>query len=498
MGDTVNAWQCGVCGYVHRGGEPPDECPICGADESDFEAYADPDAASISAETTRWRCLNCAYVHNGDAPPETCPVCGAPRDRFEAIVVEESSSSQSSFDGRVVVVGAGIAGVSAVEAIRKSTTGGSVTLVSKEEMTPYYRLNLTRYLGDEVTDDDLPIHPESWFVERDVDLRLGREMSELAGGEKAVVLNDGEKLPYDKLILCMGAHPFVPPIEGAHLEGVTTLRTMPQARALKNAIKAGRQCVCVGGGLLGLEIAGALTRLDADVTLLEAHDWLMPRQLNRRAAEILRDHVLSIGVKILYNARTKAMKGEGKLAEVELEDERRIPGELAVVCTGVRGNTHLARRAGLSVDRGIVVDDFLRTSNPDIYAAGDVAEHLGVLYGNWNAAQSQGGIAGMNAVGRNMEFGGIPRSNTLKALGLDLMSVGEFEPKDGSYRVVEDERDGVYHRFVFREGRMVGSVLVGDASAAGPIKQAIQDDRDFTREIAAKITVAGLLDELRA
>jgi len=144
------------------------------------------------------------------------------------------------------------------------------------------------------------------------------------------------------------------------------------------------------------------------------------------------------------------------------------------------------------------VDNMLATSLPDVLAAGDVAEHLGVLYGNWYASQYQGNIAGMNAAGLRAEFGGIPRSNTLKVLGLDVFSIGRFEPEDGSYRVVEERSDAAYLRFIFHDGRMVGAVLVGDASASGPVKKAVEGGRDFSGLLKGSPGAADVVDYVRA
>lgn len=489
------AWQCEVCGYVHREAEPPEECPICGSGKSDFSLFEEAVGKEKMEAPKAWRCLNCYYVHHDDNPPEKCPVCDADKDRFEPFEEKtENESSELVFDGNLIVVGAGIAGVSAVEAFREKQKNGTVILISKEDKLPYYRLNLTRCLAKEVGYDTLPIHPRDWYDENSVDLRLGCEVAEIDSNEKKIVLNDGETLSYAKLILAMGAHPFIPPIHGANKEGVTALRTVSQTRLLQDSIRPGMKCVCVGGGVLGLEIAGALARYDVEVTLLEAHEWLMPRQLNRKAAEVLWRNVKNLGIEVLFQARTKEIRGDERASEILLEDDRVVQCDQAIICTGVRCNSFLARRAGLEVNQGIVVDNFLNTSADGILAVGDVAEHRGVLYGNWSAAQFQGSTAGMNAAGVRAEFGGLPRSNTLKVLGLDLVSIGKFEPEDGSYKVVERAGDGKYLRFVFRDTHLVGAVLVGDASISAQLKKAIQEKRDFSAELARNVSAQAFFD----
>ncbi|NLF39772.1 FAD-dependent oxidoreductase [bacterium] len=473
-------WRCGVCGYVHREAEPPECCPVCGAARSDFEAFAEERPAQ-PATANRWQCLNCSYIHEGTAPPDECPVCGAPRDRFVPLAEERAAVAAGEFTGHLVVVGAGIAGVAAVEAFRSVNPGGTITLLAHEPELPYYRLNLTRYLAGELALKDLPIHDAAWYSKRNIDVRLGAEAGGLLLDERRVLLHDGTALPFDRLVLAAGAHAFVPPLHGAHLDGVTCLRTLRDAEAIRARVKAGTRVVCIGGGLLGLETAGALAAQHADVTLLEGHEWLMPRQLNRRAGEILAQHISCIGVNVRRLARTQELLGAGHVTGVLLDDGARLPADMVVIATGVRPNSHLARRAGLDVGKGVTVNNHLVTSHPEVFAAGDVAEHRGVLYGSWGASQFQGSIAGMNAAGVATEFGGLPRSNTLKVLGVDMLSIGQFEPEDGSYTVLEAEDRGVYKRFVLRDGRLIGSVLVGDTAASARIRQAIERGEDFSR-----------------
>jgi nitrite reductase (NADH) large subunit len=392
--------------------------------------------------------------------------------------VEEAAESGGV--GKVVVVGAGIAGIAAAESLRAASPSVEVTLVSKESVLPYYRLNLTRYLAGETEEQDLPVKPQDWFEQQRVQLMRGVEVSEIDLTKRSVALHGGDSLPFDKLILCVGAHPFMPPLPGASREGVTNLRTLGDAQGILGSGLAGKRCVCIGGGLLGLEAAGALARRGAEVTLLEGYGWLLPRQLNERAGQMLAEHVRASGIKLLTKARTEEILGDERVRGVKLEDASVIAAELVVVATGIRPNSYLARLAGLEVDRGVVVDNLLRSSHPDVYAAGDVAEHRGVLYGTWAPSQYQGSIAGMNALGNHVEFGGIPRSNALKVLQVELFSIGQIQPEDASYDVIDQETDGGYLRFVFRDSHLVGAILLGDAKASPQVKRAIEGQTDFS------------------
>jgi nitrite reductase (NADH) large subunit len=435
----------------------------------------------------------------GGSPPAACPVCGAPQDRFEASA-QPAPPAPHGGRVRVVIVGAGVAGVSAAEAVRAADSDAEIVLLSRESHLPYYRLNLTRYLAGEITPADLPIHPADWYTDNRIQLLLAAEAATLRLADRAVELRGGRVEPYDKLILTAGAHPFVPPIPGAQREGVTCLRTVDDARAILAGLRAGTQCICIGGGILGLETAGAMARRGAAVTLIEGHGWLMPRQLPEPAARRLHEHVEGLGICLRTHGRTKEIVGDEKAAGVLLEDGQTLHADLIVLAAGVRPNSYLARRAGLEIGAGggIVVDDHLATSHADVLAAGDIAEHRGVLYGTWGPAQYMGAIAGANALGPTAEFGGMPRSNTLKVLGLALLSIGQFQAEDAGSRVVEGRDDGRYMRFVFRDGRMIGTVLVGDTSISAALKKTIEGRADVSGLLAGEPAAQDVFERLAA
>jgi nitrite reductase (NADH) large subunit len=408
-----------------------------------------------------------------------CPVCGAGSSAFEP-VEETPHAAPAGSSLCVVVVGAGIAGVSAAEAVARAAPGAQVLLLSSEKELPYYRINLTRFLAGEVTEGDLRLHPEGWYGEHGIELRRGTEAAGIDLAGRLLTLRDGSKVPFTRLVLAAGAHAARPPIPGADKPGVVVLRTLEDAHRVSAACRQGARCVVVGGGILGLETAGAMARKGAEVHVLEGFPWLMPRQLNQRAGRLLEAQVAKLGVKVITAAKTRGITGTGQADGVELDSGQNLPAELVVLATGVRANTWLAREAGLTVAQGIVVDNRLATSHADVYAAGDVAEHRGVAYGLWAPAQAQGVVAGMNAAGSRAEFGGIPRAATIKVLGVELFSVGRFDPEDGATLVVEEEQGETYRRFLFRDGKMQGAVLLGSARLAAAAKRAVEEGRDFS------------------
>lgn len=466
-------WICTLCGYVHQGETPPNTCPICGATPDLFEPHASTEPPRRESAIDQWACLTCDYIHQGAAPPAVCPVCGQGAEQFEPHKGEQSVASAEG-ETSVVIVGAGIAGVSAAESIRRAAPLARITLLDREPDLPYYRINLTRYLAGEISRDDLTMHPEQWYADNGITLRLSTEMRGFNPGSGELTLHNGEQLEYDRLILAMGAHPFVPPIPGATRENVTVLRTLGDADFILGQLHPGLNCTIIGGGVLGLEVAGALVKRGATVTQLEGFPWLMPQQLNRTAGGLLARHAGKLGIAIRTDARIKQIDGDKRVRSVVLESGESIPSDLVIITAGVRCNSYLPRQAQLTVNQGVVVDDHLKTSQGNILAVGDLAEHRGVCYGTWAPAQFQGSIAGLNAVGGEVEFAGIPRSNTLKVLDFDLFSIGQIHPDDGSYQSFEEVENDCYHYVVFRDSRLVGAILMGDMGPAAAIKRMIE------------------------
>lgn len=475
---NATAWVCTVCGYVHRGPEPPDTCAVCGAGRDAFERKQD-EAPKHAAAAGAWHCLICGYDAQGAGPPAECPVCGAGDEDFQPQGGGEAPKACGQAV-KAVIVGGGIAAVSAAEALREASPEAEIILVSKEPDLPYYRLNLTRYLANEVKADALPLHPEAWYGDQRIDLRRGAEVTGVLPHEKTVEIDHKHTESFDKLILACGAHPFIPPIPGAARQGVSGLRTLAEADALIDALCDGTPSAVIGGGVLGLETAVGLGRHGGEVTVLEGFGWLLPRQLNPEAGALLARRVKDLGIDIKCGVKTQELVGDERVQGIVFEDDASMNAFQVVMATGVRPNSYLARRAGLEVNRGVAVDGRLRTSCPDILAAGDLAEHQGMVYGLWEPARYQGVIAGMSAAGLDAEFGGMPRTNTLKVLGIGLFSIGDVMPQDGSYLELSRELDGDYARFLFRDNRLAGAILIGDTHLAATLSAAVKNAQDFS------------------
>jgi nitrite reductase (NADH) large subunit len=443
-----------------------------------------------------WRCSICGYIHYGEEAPEVCPICDAKAEDFKQINAVVRPERRDAGRERVVIVGAGIAGVSAAEAVREHAPAAEIVLVSREADFPYMRLNLTRLLAGEFAEKNMPLHSEGWYDEHRIELLRGVSAERLILTDKSVQLDTGRAVQFDKLIVATGSHPFVPPVPGIALENVFTVRTLEDVHRILDAVKAGSRVVCIGGGILGLETAGALAKQEAAVTVLEAFEYLMPMQLNPEGSNVLEKHLGTLGIEVVTQAVADCIVGDGHVTGVHLKRGQLLPADVVVVTTGDRANAELLEDAGLTVKKGALVDNFLRTSNPDIYAVGDVAEHDGVRYGAWSPAMYMGKIAGMNAAGVPTEFGGIPRSHLLKVLGKPMLSIGTIKPPDGSYRMIEDHADEGYRMFMFRDGRMAGCLLIGKLKLMKPVRKAVQANMDMTEILNPNTTAAEIAEYL--
>ena len=472
----MTTWQCEVCGYIHSGDKAPVSCPVCGAEQELFHVLEILRESPLPVRSDTWQCGICDYLHQGAEPPVNCPVCGAQANLFTPRLDSGTPAAHPSDIRRLVVLGAGIAGLTAATEARRQSTEAAITLVSREAPHPYYRLNLTRFLAGEVPEENLLIQPPHWYEEQRIEI-MTAEATSIDRDHRRIHLRDGRQLAYDRLVLANGAHPFIPPIPGATREGVQVLRTLEDAHTILRRLTHGKRVVCIGGGLLGLETAGALARRGATVTVVEGFAWLLPRQLTPRAGKLLQERLEAQGLTVSCGVAVRELTGDESVRGVLLENGEELSADFVVIAAGVRPNSHLARQSGLKVHGGVVVDDRMFTSDPAILAAGDVAEHRGRLYGIWPASFAQGVIAGSNAVGGHAEFNGSAPSTRIKVLDVDLFSIGQIQPEDASTKVCEDTRDGAYSALFCRDGQLVGAVLYGDTGRAGLLKEVVESGR---------------------
>ncbi len=390
-----------------------------------------------------------------------------------------------------VIVGNGVAGVTAAHAIVQADPSAEVHVFGAEPYPYYRRPRLWEFIAGEIEQDALYFRPPDWYAERGIHLHLGARATALDPAAHRLTLADGSHVGYDRLLLATGGRPFVPPFEGADKEGVFTLRTLDDALAMKTYASDVRGAAVIGGGLLGLETARALRTAGLEVTVVEFAPYLLPRQLDAEGAQVLQTLLEAQGLHILTAAATEAILGHARATGVRLKDGRVVDGELVLISTGIRSRIELAREAGLEVNRGVVVDEQLRTSATDVYAAGDAAEFEGRVYGIIPAATEQAQVAAANMVtdpstgsgqGGSAIYSGTIPANTLKIVGIDLTCLGEATATGGEFAILRkaDPAAGVYRRLALRDGKIVGAILLGDTQSVRPVRQLIATGRDVS------------------
>jgi nitrite reductase (NADH) large subunit len=343
----------------------------------------------------------------------------------------------------------------------------AIAVVGEEPSLAYNRVLLSSLLAREIDEDAVTLKKAEWWRDRGVTLVYGRRAVEIDTKAKAVRLRGGSKLNYSKLVLAIGSEAVRLPLPGADLPGVVTFRDKSDVEAILSRARAGTRAVVIGGGLLGLEAAYGLMKAGAEVCVVHLMDRLMERQLDNEAADLLKAALEERGIQVVLNAESEAVQGRRKVAGLRLKDGRNIPADLIVMAVGIRPNVRLARGADLSVNRGIVVGDDLATSDPDVYALGECAEHRGTCYGLVEPAYEQARTLARTLAGKPASYEGSLLSTNLKVSGVNVFSAGDFLGAPGTEPIVlRDPGRKTYRKLVVNEDRLTGAVLVGDTADA--------------------------------
>jgi nitrite reductase (NADH) large subunit len=474
---------------------------ICGADPvavldgmEHLSALGDGERATLArlglADNTR---LACSARVSGPVSvslsPQRRAVARAPAGAPSAHAGAAQPARGDPAVRRVIVIGHGIAGVTAADHVRRLHPDCELTVVGKEKFPLYNRMGITRLIYGRSAMQGLYLLPDAWYAENAVSCWLNTRAARIDVGAQVVTLATGEALPYDRLILATGSASHVPSIPGFGAAGTFVLREAEDAMYIRSYAQDtnARTAVVAGGGLLGLEAAYALLKLGLRVTVLERGRWPLRRQVDERGGTLLRDYLAGLGVHIFVESEVARLGVEdGLVREAVLRDARALPCDVFLVCTGIRPNVALAKDAGLKVNQGVIVDNHLRTSAPYVYAAGDAAEFRGEVYGQWPACVEQGAIAAANAVGDEREYAGTVPSTILKIVGADLASMGRIAAAPGDRVVVfEDPEAHRYAKLVVAEGRIAGAILLGFPKAAALVAEALKSGRDVSRDLGA-------------
>jgi nitrite reductase (NADH) large subunit len=369
---------------------------------------------------------------------------------------------------RLVVIGNGMAGCRAIEEVlARDPNRYEITVFGAEPRVNYNRIMLSPVLAGEKSFEDIIINDEAWYRDNGITLHAGRAVAGI-DLDRRIVEGEGElSVPYDRLILAVGSDPVRLPLPGREFQGVVTFRDLDDVNAMLAAAGGGGRAVVIGGGLLGLEAAYGLSRRGMSCSVVHLMDVLMERQLDSAAGFLLQQALTARGVETLLEAHSEEIVGEdGRVSGLRLKDGRLIPCELLVMAVGIRPNTALAKSAGLQVNRGVVVDDQMRTSDPAVFAIGECAEHRGVAYGLvapiFEMCRT---LADVLTADPDAAYEGSLLSTRLKVSGVDVFSAGKFSGGEGCEDLVfRDAGRGVYKRLVIEAGKVAGAVLFGDAS----------------------------------
>ncbi|HRZ67340.1 MAG TPA: FAD-dependent oxidoreductase [Candidatus Omnitrophota bacterium] len=369
---------------------------------------------------------------------------------------------------KIAIVGNGIAGITAAKYISEKEPRASITVFTDEEYNYYPRPLLDRLLSESITLDGMFPYNDEWYKKRGIRVSLGDNVTAVDTTSKKIKAAVSGTSDYDKLLLTTGASPFVPPIEGVSGKEVFTYRNISDVLRIRSLARDKKKAAVIGGGLLGLETAKALTERGMKVVVVEHNSRLLPRQLDEEGAALIKYCVEKTGIEVLLSQSTCCG----------------IDADLFIAAAGVRPNTSLAKSCGIGVQKGIIVDGNLRTNCPDVFAAGDCAEFNGTVYGIIPAALEQGLAAASNMTGVPAEYKGTTFQATLKVVGIDVTTIGAVNPEGEGYESLskKDEAKGTYRRCIIKDGKLVGAIVIGEKAGVSSLANIIKEGADVSKD----------------
>ena len=397
---------------------------------------------------------------------------------------------------RLIVIGNGMAGVATVEHLLARRSDVAVTIFGSEPHINYNRVLLSSVLAGEAGFEDIILNPLDWYEQHGIELHLNATVSRIDLSGKRVITESGAPYPFDKLLIATGSVPFIPPIRGIQTDGVLipgvfTFRNIEDTQSMIQHAQKSRKAIVIGGGLLGIEAASGLIRQGVDVTIVHLVDRLMEMQVDAAGSEILKKEVSRLGIQIvLGSCADEVITGNGHLEALHFTDGSTRAADMIVIATGIRPNVPLAKDAGLSVNRGIIVNDTMQTSHPDIYAVGECVEHRGTIYGIVAPLMEQAKVAAAAiAGGDGIRYEGSVITTKLKVAGIPLASIGNIHGKVGCEEIVySDPGAAIYKKLVISGGRMVGAILLGDLDGYSRYLGHIQHQEDISLQRRTLLT----------
>lgn len=376
---------------------------------------------------------------------------------------------------KIVIIGNGLAGTLAAKALREEDKQAEIEIYAEEKYLYYPRPNLIEFISGSLPHDRLFAFPERWYGQQRIDVRLATPVRRVLPDARQIEITDGKRVAYDALLLANGASSFIPPIRGTDKKGVFSLRTLDHALDILERLRDHARAAVIGGGLLGLEVARALKARGAEVEVVEALPYLLPRQLDPRGGAILKMEMEKCGIRVRVGAATEEILGDDEARGIRFKTGDEIAAETIIIAAGVRPNLKLAQETGLLTDRGVLVNEHLETNKEGIFAAGDGVQYKGLVYGIIPASFEQARTAAANILGHKVKYEGTVPSITLKVVGIHLTSIGQVNPDGREFEELRFERpeEGVYKKVVLKDGAAVGAIWLGTKSGVNGITRAV-------------------------
>lgn len=364
---------------------------------------------------------------------------------------------------RYCIIGNGTAGIDAALAIKQKNNDSEITVLSSSKYPYYFRPKLIDYIKEDMLPEKLFIYKDEFYESKKITISLDTLIESIDPAGCSVKDEKGKKYAYDRLLLALGASPFIPPVVDCSLKGVFSLRGIQDAERIKSYCRGKKNIVLSGGGLLGLETAYALKGYCDMITVVDMNACLLNRQLDSGGAALLRKSLEARGLSFALDDCVDKVTGKDAIESIILKSGREVKADALIISAGVRPNVSLAAEAGITVNRGIVINDHMETSAAGIYAAGDCAEHNGIIYGLWTVAKEQGRIAGLNMAGDNAIYAGTVPSTMLKVSGIDMYSAGTYDDTAGESLV--SSAPDKYLKIVYSGETPLGIIVIGDQEA---------------------------------
>lgn len=399
---------------------------------------------------------------------------------------------------KLVIIGNGIAAITAIKTIREFDHESEITLIGEERFYPYNRVRLSKGLLSTLEEDKILLQKKEWYDNNNINLYLDTQVLSIDIDKQLIELSDEHFIPYTKLLIATGSHNIKPDVLGIEKTGVYTLKTLQDAWDVMDKVKDCSSSLIVGGGIQGLETGWILSQMGKEVTILHHSERLMRKLLDEKSSEILERAIKSHGIKILFNTVIKEVMGENKVEGFKTTDHETYPCDAIMYSIGTKPNTDFLKDTSIDIDEGIIVNNKMETNIIDIFAAGDVVQYNDMIPGLWNIAIGQGKIAGYNMIGKDIIYVTIIPVTTLNAFGLSLFSMGIVKEDYATHIILDDRSsDNIYNKVFINNDKVIGAIAVGSIKSSPALKSVIENNINIQDIDYINISFDDFIQELK-